>query len=64
VDFGQPNTTIYLNTIEYHMEKHFTDTCLDQLDFELDLLPIINKIDHQDSFLSEIPEEMFELNEE
>jgi len=64
VDFGQPNTMICLNMIECDMEKPFTDTCLDHLDFQLHLLPIVNKIDRQDSFLSEIPEELFESNEE
>ncbi len=64
MDFGQPNTTICLSTIECDMEKPFTDTCLDHLDFQLHLLPIVNKIDRQDSFLSEIPEELFESNEE
>lgn len=63
MDFGQPNTTICLNTIESDMEKPFTGTCLDHLDFQLHLLPTVNKVNSQDSLLSEIPEEPFEPNE-
>jgi hypothetical protein len=65
VDFGQPNTTIFLSTNdESEMEKPFKDINLDALDFKLSLIPIVNKVDDQDSFLSEIPEEVFEPNEE
>lgn len=64
MDFGQPNTTIFLSTIESDMEKPFADKCLDHVDFQLHLLPIVNKVECQDSFLSEIPEELFESNEE
>jgi hypothetical protein len=47
------------------MEKPFKDTCLDHIDFQLYLmLPIIDKIDEHDSFLSEIPEEIFKLDEQ
>jgi len=63
VDFGQPNTTICLSTIEYNGEKPFTDKCLDYLDFQLSSLPIVGKVDYLDSFLSEIPEDLFESNE-
>lgn len=66
MDFGQPNTTIFLSTNdESEMEKLFKDINLDALDFKLSLIPIINKIDDQQySFLSEIPEEMLEPDEE
>jgi len=65
VDFGQPNTTIFLSTNdESDMEKPFRDTNLDALDFKLNSMPIVDKVDDQDSFLSEIPEELFELHEE
>ena len=65
MDFGLPNTTICLSTTdESEMEKPFKDTNLDALDFKLSLMPIVNKVDDQDSFLSEIPEELFEPDEE
>jgi len=63
VNFGQSNTTICLDTIECNGEKPFTDKCLDYLDFQLFSLPIVGKVDYLDSFLSEIPEDLFESDE-
>lgn len=64
MDFGQPNITTSRSTMHLEMEKPFKHTNLDHLDFQLHLLlPIVDKVDHHDSFLSEIPEELFEPNE-
>lgn len=65
MDFGLLNTTTCLNTSNINnMEKPFKDTNLDDVDFQLCSMPIVDKINDQDSFLSEIPEEVFEHTDE